>query len=108
MEVIFPVGNAYPFLMMSKVVMAWLLLWEAGVAREKLDEIAAGKRIPPADMRNLSLLAKENTDTAFCIGKVAAARYFIKHVLPEIDAAVKAVKSEDLSMIDIPEESFAV
>ena len=41
MEVIFPVGNAYPFLMMSKVVMAWLLLWEAGVAREKLDEIAA-------------------------------------------------------------------
>ena len=79
-----------------------------GVAREKLGGIAAGKGIPPADMRNLSLLAKKNTDTAFCIGKVAAARYFIKHVLPEIDAAVKAVKSEDLSMIDIPEESFAV
>ena len=104
-----PVGNAYPFLMlMSKVVMAWLLLWEAGVAREKLDEIAAGKGIHPADMQNLSLLAKENTDTAFYIGKVAAARYFIKHVLPEVDAAVKAIRSEDLSMIDIPEESFAV
>ena len=104
-----PVGNAYPFLMlMSKVVMAWLLLWEAGVAREKLDEIAAGKGIHPADMQNLSVLAKENTDTAFYIGKVAAARYFIKHVLPEVDAAVKAVRSEDLSMIDIPEESFAV
>ena len=104
-----PVSNAYPFLMMmSKVVMAWLLLWEAGVAREKLDEIAAGKGIPPADMRNLRLLAKESTDTAFYIGKVAAARYFIKHVLPEVDAAVNAFKSEDLSMIDIPEESFAV
>jgi len=104
-----PVGNAYPFLMMmSKVVMAWLLLWEAGVAREKLDEIAAGKGIHPADMRNLSLLAKESADTAFYIGKVAAARYFIKHVLPEIDAVVKAVRSEDLSMIDIPDESFAV
>ncbi|HPC85876.1 MAG TPA: acyl-CoA dehydrogenase [Smithellaceae bacterium] len=104
-----PVGNAYPFLMlMGKVVMAWLLFWEAGVAREKLDEIAAGKGIHPADMRNLNLLAKENADAAFYIGKVAAARYFIKHVLPEIDAVVKAVKSEDLSMIDIPEESFAV
>lgn len=102
-----PVGNAYPFLMlMGKVVMAWFLLWEAGVAREKLDEIAAGKGIHPADMQNLSLLAKENTDTAFYIGKVAAARYFIKHVLPEVDAAVKAIRSEDLSMIDIPEESF--
>jgi len=104
-----PVGNAYPFLMlMGKVVMAWLLFWEAGAAREKLDEIAAGKGIHPADMRNLNLLAKENADAAFYIGKVAAARYFIKHVLPEIDAVVKAVKSEDLSMIDIPEESFAV
>ena len=49
---------------------------------------------------------RENTDTAFYIGKVAAARYFIKHVLPEVDAAVKAIRSEDLSMIDIPEESF--
>jgi hypothetical protein len=38
----------------------------------------------------------------------AAARYFIKHVLPEVDAAVNAFKSEDLSMIDIPDESFAV
>lgn len=104
-----PVSNAYPFLMMmGKVVMAWLLLWEAGVAREKLDEIAAGKGIDPADMQNLKLLAKENADAAFYIGKVAAARYFIKHVLPEVDAAAKAVKSEDLSMIDIPEESFAV
>jgi len=104
-----PVGNAYPFLMlMGKVVMAWLLFWEAGVAREKLDGIAAGKGIDPADMKNLSLLAKENTDTAFYIGKMVAARYFIKHVLPEVDAAAKAVKSEDLSMIDIPDESFAV
>ena len=104
-----PVSNAYPFLMlMGKVVMAWLLLWEAGVAREKLDEIAAGKGIHPSDMQSLNLLAKENADAAFYIGKVAAARYFIKHVLPEVDAAAKAVKSEDLSMIDIPEESFAV
>ena len=104
-----PVSNAYPFLMlMSKVVMAWLLFWEAGVARGKLDEIAAGKGIHPADVGNLSLLAKENADTAFYIGKVAAARYFIKHVVPEVDAAVKAIKSEDLSMIDIPDESFAV
>lgn len=104
-----PVGNAYPFLMMmGKVVMAWLLLWEAGVAREKLDEIAAGKGIDLADTGKLSALAKEDIDAAFYIGKIAAARYFIKHVLPEVDAAVTAIKSEDLSMIDIPEESFAV
>jgi hypothetical protein len=102
-----PIGNAYPFLMMmGKVIMAWLLLWEAGVAREKLEGISAKKGIDPADVPKLNHLAKENTDAAFYIGKVAAARYFIKHVLPEVDAAGRAIKSEDLSMIEIPEESF--
>ena len=103
-----PVGNAYPFLMlMGKVVMAWLLLWEAGVAREKLEGIAAGKGIDLSDGAKVSALAKADADAAFYIGKVSAARYFIKHVLPEVDAAVTSIKSEDLSMIDIPEEAFA-
>ncbi len=103
-----PIGNAYPFLMMmGKVVMAWMLLWEAGVAQEKLQEISSGKGIDPADVQEQNALAKENADAAFYIGKVAAARYFISHVLPEVDAAVKAIKSGDLSMIEIPDESFA-
>lgn len=37
----------------------------------------------------------------------ASARYFIKNVLPEVDAAVKAIKSADLSMPEMPAESFA-
>ena len=103
-----PIGNAYPFMMMmGKVVMAWMLLWEAGVAQEKLEVISVGKGIDPADVQKRNTLAKENTDAAFYIGKVAAARYFISHVLPEVDAAVKAIKSEDLSMIEIPDEGFA-
>ncbi len=103
-----PIGNAYPFLMlMGKVLMAWLLLWEAGVAREALEGIASAQGVDPADARKLNALAKEDVDAAFYIGKVAAARYFIKHVLPEVDAAVTAIRSEDLSMIDLPEESFA-
>jgi len=104
-----PVGNAYPFLMlMGKVVMSWLLFWEAGVARGKLETICAGKGIDPSDARSLNALAKEDADAAFYTGKVAAARYFIRHVLPEVDAAVKAIRSEDLSMIEIPEESFGL
>lgn len=103
-----PIGNAYPFLMMmGKVVMAWLLLWEAGVAREKLEGICSVKGIDPSDADKLNALAKEDVDAAFYIGKISAARYFIKHVLPEVDAAVTAIKSEDLSMIEIPEEAFA-
>jgi hypothetical protein len=103
-----PVANAYPFLMlMGKVVMAWLLLWEAGVAREKLEGIASGQGVDLSDGAKVSALAKADADAAFYIGKVSAARYFIKHVLPEVDAAVTSIKSEDLSVIDIPEEAFA-
>lgn len=108
-EFLVPVCNAYPFLMlMGKVVVAWLLLWEAGVAWKRLECICSAKEIAPSNARKLNALAKEDADTAFYIGKVAAARYFIKHVLPEVDAAVTAIKSEDLSMMDIPEEAFVL
>ncbi len=90
-EVHDPRGERHPFLMlMGQVVMAWLLLWQAGVAKEKLAAPDGG-----------------GADRAFYEGKVASARYFIKHVLPEVDAAAKAIKSEDVSMMEIADEAFA-
>jgi alkylation response protein AidB-like acyl-CoA dehydrogenase len=92
---VIPVSNASPFLMMmGKVIMGWLLLWEAGVAHKMLHGAAVEVRsgMPDAD---------------FYTGKIAAARYFIKHVLPEVEAAVKAIRSEDLSALEIPEGGFA-
>ena len=103
-----PVSNAYPFLMlMGKVIIAWLLLWEARVAQEQLDAICSAGGIDPADPGKAHDLARSDADAAFYIGKAASARYFIKHVLPEAAAAAAAIKSEDLSMIHIPDESFA-
>jgi len=75
---------------MGQAVMAWMLLWQAGVASQKLAAPEAG-----------------GADKAFYEGKIASARFFIKHVLPEADAAAKAIKSGDLSMMDIPDEAFA-
>jgi len=104
-----PISNAYPFMMaMSKIVMAWLLLWQAGIAEEKLEAVCAGQKVDRKDVKALAALAKSDSEAAFYIGKVEGARYFINHVLPEVDAAVKAIKTENLSMLDIPEESFAV
>jgi hypothetical protein len=95
-----PVGNAYPFLMMmGKVILAWLLFWEAGVAKEKLDALCN-------DPLKLAQLVKSDKDAAFYAGKFTAAKYFIKHILPEIDAVVRAIKSDDLSIMEIAEESF--
>ena len=103
-----PIGNAYPFLMMmGKVVSGWFLLWQAGVAKQKLDGLAQLNGIDPADKTALAGLAKSSKDAAFYMGKVAGARYFIRNVLPEVDAAVKAIKNEDMSIMEIPEESFS-
>jgi len=85
-----PIAHAYPFLtMVGKIVSGWLLFWQAGIATEKLDG-----------------MDKSNKDFAFYTGKVLSAKYFIKNVLPEAEAATKAIKSEDLSVVEIPEESF--
>jgi hypothetical protein len=55
-----PVANAYPFLMMKgKALSGWFLLWEAGVAAERLGDLAEGSK-----------------DHAFYTGKIAAAKRF--------------------------------
>jgi alkylation response protein AidB-like acyl-CoA dehydrogenase len=103
-----PVANAYPFLMMmGKVIMSWLLLWEAGVAAEKLTALYREQGIDPQNAGQVQALIKDHQDAAFYAGKGASARYFIKHVLPEVHAASTAIKSEDLAMIEIADESFA-
>ena len=103
-----PVGNAYPFLMMmGKIISAWLLFWQAGVASEKLTQICGSKGVDMNDGASMQQLIKENKDAAFYDGKIKTARFFIKHVLPEIEGTIKSIKSEDLSIMEIAPESFA-
>ncbi len=103
-----PINNAYPFMMMmGKVVSAWFLLWQAGVAQAKLDALAKAKGVDASDKAALAELIKNNKDAAFYSGKVYSARFFAKNVLPEVDAAVVAIKNEDMSILEIAEESFA-
>ena len=94
-------------MLMSKVIMAWFLLWEAGVAKAKLDTLAKAKGADPADAASWAAFVKNDRDAAFYTGKLSSAKYFIKNVLPEVDAAIKAIKSEDMSVMEIPEEAFA-
>jgi len=103
-----PIANSYPFLMMmGKVVCAWILLWQAGIAKEKIDCLAKSAGADPGDAAAWASFIKENRDAAFYTGKLSSAKYFIKNVLPEVYSAVRAIKSEDISAVEIPEESFA-
>ena len=103
-----PVNNAYPFLMMmGKVISGWLLLWEAGIAGEKLDALSKEKGVDTSDREKWKAFIKESKDASFYSGKIFCAKYFIKNVLPEADAAARGIQSKDMSVMDIAEESFA-
>jgi alkylation response protein AidB-like acyl-CoA dehydrogenase len=71
--------------MMSEVTVAWLLLDGAILAQSKLD----------------------SKDKAFYEGKIHAARYFARAVLPTVELLAHQMNDEDRSPLDIPDASFA-
>ncbi|WP_029111842.1 acyl-CoA dehydrogenase [Mycobacterium sp. URHB0044] len=81
--------QSVPFLLaVGDVVIGWLLLRNAEVALGALD---AG----PSDR-----------DRAFYEGKIGAAKFFVRNVLPRLAAERKITDSVDLSAMDLAEESF--
>ncbi|MEO3758999.1 acyl-CoA dehydrogenase [Mycobacterium sp. B14F4] len=75
-------------LAMGDLLIAWLLLHQAEIALAALD----GK---PGD-----------DDRAFYTGKVAAAQFFAKNMLPRLTAQRAITEKVDLSVMDVREEAF--
>jgi hypothetical protein len=51
-------------------------------------------------------LGEEHYDYNFYIGKVAAARYYLRNVVPNVWAVAELVQDGDTSALDIPLEAF--
>jgi alkylation response protein AidB-like acyl-CoA dehydrogenase len=87
---IYRVGvEAVPFLLaVGDVLIGWLLLQQAEIALGALD----GDPTPE--------------DRAFYCGKIAAASFFAKNVLPRLSAERKIVEGVDLTIMDLREEAF--
>jgi alkylation response protein AidB-like acyl-CoA dehydrogenase len=75
-------------LAVGDLLIGWLLLEHAEVALTALDD-------SPSDR-----------DRDFYAGKVAAANFFTKNVLPRLTAERKIVESVDLTIMDLREEAF--
>ena len=73
---------------LGDLVVAWLLMRQADVAITAL----AG---PPSDR-----------DRAFYEGKVAAAQFFVRQVLPQLSAQRAIAEATDNALMDLPEEAF--
>jgi hypothetical protein len=73
---------------LGDTVCAWLLLRQAEVALARLgDEVSA-------------------TDRAFYEGKIAAAQWFCRTVLPQLSAERLIAEATDLSVMDLDESAF--
>jgi len=70
----------------GEIIIAWLLLRQAVIATSKLAN--AGK------------------DADFYTGKIAAAKYFVRTVLPHLRSELKIIQSEKGELMEVPESAF--
>ena len=70
----------------GEIIIAWLLLRQAEIATSKLAN--AGK------------------DADFYTGKIAAAKYFVRTVLPHLRSELKIIQSEKGELMEVPESAF--
>jgi hypothetical protein len=75
-------------LALGDVILAWLLLRQAEVALQAL-----GRELTPADQK-------------FYEGKVAAARFFVREVLPRVGADRRVIENTTLDIMDLSEDAF--
>ncbi len=106
-KAILPICNATPFVQfIGDICMGWMLFWQAGIASKSLRAIFDDKRIDPRDVAARNEFLEHNQKAAFYDGKLHSARYFIKNVLPGVDGLAAAFKSQDLSIMTIPDTAF--
>ena len=81
--------ESVPFLLsVGDVLLGWLLLWQAEIALQALADDPSGD------------------DRDYYAGKIAAANFFAKTVLPRLSAERRILETVDLSVMDIPETAF--
>ena len=80
---------AYPFMeVCGDVIMAWMLLWRAAVAAQKLE----GK--------------PKKKDVSFYEGQIKSAEFFIYSIIPITAGKMKAILATNGAAIEISEDSF--
>jgi alkylation response protein AidB-like acyl-CoA dehydrogenase len=75
-------------LALGDVVVSWLLLRQAEVALRALN------------------CEQTPADKSFYLGKIAAARFFAREILPRIGADRRIIENTNLDLMDLPEEAF--
>jgi len=93
---------AHPFLdATGDVSMAWMLLWRARTAFEKLQKTAKTD-----DLAQMKEKAGKNKDAAFYYGQIKTAEFFIMSILPVTMGKLNAIAAQNAAATEIPEIAF--
>ena len=93
---------AHPFLEVTgEVTFAWMLLWRATIAMEKLIKLAGGD--DPAALR---AKAETHKDAAYYYGQVKTAEFFIRSILPVTLGKFNAIAETNAAAVDMLDASF--
>jgi hypothetical protein len=76
--------------MMAETAVAWMLLEGAAIALEKKNGVATG-----------------HPDIGFYDGKVIAALYYARNILPTVELKAKQMAEEDKTPLEISDAGFA-
>ena len=86
---------------MGDVIMAWMLLWRAAVAKPALEKIVGDAE---GDARLEKI--QKNKNAAFYEGQLKSAEYFIQSILPVTLGRMNAIQAGNNAIVEIPEVSF--
>jgi hypothetical protein len=88
------------------VTMAFLLLWQAHLADNRLQEIYRDHNA--RDEKAQKKLLQENRSAAFYFGKIASAQFFVNQTLTQAGGKARAIMNNDKSPLEIPIDGFVL
>ena len=95
---------AHPFLdVTGDVTFAWMHLWRATVAIERLTKLAGSD-----DWAAMRAKAEKNKDAAFYYGQLKTAEFFMRSLLPVTMGKFNAIEETNGAAVDMLDGSFAV
>jgi alkylation response protein AidB-like acyl-CoA dehydrogenase len=101
----YPMLQSYPYLeMFGEVELAYLLLQQGIIAKEKLDAIF--QKTGASSEEAQAKVINDVSDAAFYAGKVHGAQFFVNNILPKVQSTAATILSGNRSALSIPDAAF--
>ncbi len=89
---------------MGGKIEGFILLWQAGIADQKLEELYASSGADTPEKK--AEILSNNKNAAYYRGKIASTDFFANTILSLAKGKTRAITSGERSALDLPKEAF--